>query len=111
MTRPSSVGLLVLAALALAIALGWSLIQVAEGVATLVAGLLYEIGDNDPHLGAYGFTEWGGFLAWEVGGRVLTFGALVVGLVQMGAVLVVAALFYRRFSDSPPDAERRAEPT
>jgi hypothetical protein len=44
---------LTLVTLALAIAIGWSLIQVATGVATLVGGLLYELDTENPYLGFY----------------------------------------------------------
>jgi hypothetical protein len=96
---------LTLVTLALAIAIGWSLIQVAEGFAALISGLLYEISDEGPapnFFAPYGLTEWGGVLTWEVGGRVLTFGSLVVGLVQLAVVLVVAAFVYRRFRTNTP---------
>jgi hypothetical protein len=105
---------LTLVALALAIALGWSLIQVAEGVAALVSGLLYEIGEEDPapnFLAPFALTEWGGILTWNVGGRVLTFGSLVSGLVQLGVVLVAAAFIYGRFRNGAPDEDRFAKPS
>src|SRR5919106_5778395 len=105
---------LTLVTLALAIAIGWSLIQVAEGFAALVSGLLYEIGDEGPapnFFAPYGLTEWGGVLTWEVGGRVLSFGALVVGLIQLGVVLVVAALIYRRFRNHSADDDRFVKPS
>jgi hypothetical protein len=74
-------------AVALGVALGWSLIQVAAGVAAVVTGLLTK---ND-------FTGYagGGVLTWEVGGRILTFGTLVVGLVQLAVVLAVALFVFR----------------
>jgi hypothetical protein len=90
---------LTLVTVALAIALGWSLIQVAEGVAALVSGLLYEIGEEGPapnFFAPYALTEWGGVLTWDVGGRVLSLGPLVAGLVQLGVVLVVGAFIHRR---------------
>ena len=96
---------LTLVTLVLAIAIGWSLIQVAEGFAELVAGLLYELPDEASESGpGFGFffpSQFAGVLVWNVGGRVLTLGALVAGLVQLGVVLVVAAFVYRR---SRPDS-------
>jgi hypothetical protein len=95
--------------LTLAIALAWSLIQVAEGIAALISGLFYEIGDEGsaPNFFApYALTEWGGVLTWEVSGRVLTLGSLVAGLVQLGVVLVVAALVYRRCRKESADEGR-----
>jgi len=88
-----------LVALAFGIALGWALIQVAEGVAGLVAGLLYEIddsGDGPNFFAPYALTRWGGVLTWDVGGRVLALGPLVAGLVQLGVVLVAALFVFRR---------------
>ncbi|HEU5491497.1 MAG TPA: hypothetical protein VFU84_11945 [Gaiellaceae bacterium] len=102
---------LTLVTLALAIALGWSLIQVAEGVAGLFAGLLYEIDGNDggPNFFApYALTRWGGVLTWDVGGRVLSLGPLVAGLVQLGVVLAVAVFVYRR---ARTDAKDSAQPS
>ena len=80
--------------LALAIALGWALFQVAEAIAQLVAGLLYEIeGDNDSFFFPSRYTT---VLVWDVGGRVLMLGPLVVGLIELGVVLVVGLFVYRR---------------
>lgn len=93
---------LTLVTLALAIALGWALFQVAEGVAQLVSGLLYEAPGIGGDLGLVPYGLYTGVLTWEVGGRLLTFGQLVVGLVELAFVLAVAALVYRRFhGDSP----------
>lgn len=76
-----------LVTVALAIALGWSLFQVGEGLATLVTTFftrypfesdLFEGGDFLPAL------------TWEVGGRILSFSDLVEGLVELATVLLVA---------------------
>jgi hypothetical protein len=91
---------LTLVTLALGIAIGWSLIQVATGMAALVGGILYEVDAENPFLGFYG-AQWIGVLAWDVGGRILSFGPLVVGLVQLSVVLAVAALVYRRSPGNP----------
>jgi hypothetical protein len=115
--RDSIAGLLhdlTVVTLALAIAIGWSLIQVAEGVAVLVSGLLYEIGDEGsaPNFFApYALSEWGGVLTWEVGGRVLSLGSLVAGVVQLGVVLVVAAFIHRHFRTDSADEERFLKPS
>lgn len=99
---------LTLVTLALAIALGWTLIQVAEGVSTLVTGLLYAIPDEDSSdvpsrfFTPYSLTEYLGVLTWNVDGHLVVLGALVAGLVQFGVVLAVALLIYRRSrADSP----------
>ena len=85
-----------LLALALAIALGWSLVRVAQGVADLVATLLEhrsssqlpDLQDAEP-------------LTWVVSGRVLSLYSLVTGLVEFAVVLAVALLVLKRFG---PDA-------
>ena len=103
-----------LVAFALAIALAWSLIQVAEGVAVLVSGLLYEIGGEVAPFAGFGIgslAEWGGVLVWDVNGRILSFGALLAGLVQFGFVLAVAALVYRRRRDDSLDEAGATEPS
>jgi len=92
-----------LVALALGIALGWSLIQVATGVAALVGGLLYEVDSENQFLGFYGGSPWIGVLAWNVGSRVLSLGPLVVGLVQLAVVLAVALFVYRPRDDARQD--------
>jgi hypothetical protein len=80
-----------LVTLALAVAVGWSLFQVAKGVADLVNGLLTK----------YPETNFGEFtraqpVTWIVHGRVLTFTTLVEGLVELAVVLLVAVLIARR---------------
>jgi len=98
---------LTLTTLALAIALGWALFQVAEGIAELAAGLLYEIDADQEARGISGFfypTRYTGVLVWNVGGRLLTFGHLVVGLIELAVVLVVAVFIYRRRVVSSEDA-------
>ena len=76
-----------LTTLAFAIALGWSLFQVAEGVATLIAAALERVGP----------AEFGrdGMLSWHVAERVFIFGPLVVGLIELGVVLAAIALLRR----------------
>jgi hypothetical protein len=80
-----------LLALALAIALGWSLVRVAQGVGDLVANLLQhgsssdllDLRDAEP-------------LTWVVVGRILSLYSLVIGLVQLAVVLVVALVVLKR---------------
>jgi hypothetical protein len=79
-------------ALALAIALGWSLVRVVEGVADLVATLLehrsssdlLELQDAQP-------------LTWVLGDRILSLYSLVSGLVEFAVVLAVALVVLKRF--------------
>jgi anaerobic C4-dicarboxylate transporter len=81
-----------LVTLALAIALGWSLFQVAKGVADLVNGLLTTY-PQSPDFEAVAGTQ---AATWIVGDRVLTFTSLIAGLVEVGVVLAVGWLIARR---------------
>jgi len=60
----------------------------------VVTGLLYELdsGTGAPFL----LSQYGSVLTWNVGGHLLSLGALVAGLVQLAVVLAVAAFVYRR---------------
>jgi len=81
-----------LVTLALAIAIGWSLFQVAKGVADLVNGLLTEY-PNGSQLISYVNSQPA---TWIVQGRVLTFTMLIQGIVELTIVLIAAALIVRR---------------
>ena len=81
--------------LALAIAIGWSLFQVAKGVADLVSGLLTQYPQ-----GAIGYVNRQP-ATWIVGGRVLTFTTLIEGVVELTIVLLLTALIVRRTSLTP----------
>ncbi|MFL5938500.1 MAG: hypothetical protein ACJ744_16215 [Gaiellaceae bacterium] len=81
-----------LVTLALAIAVGWSLFQVAKGVADLVNGLL----TNYPDGTGFGVVARTQPATWVLGDRVLTFTTLIEGVVELAVVLVVAVLIYRR---------------
>ena len=81
-----------LVTLALAIALGWSLYRVAQGVGYLVDNVLthapsgsdlIDLQDSQP-------------LTWVVGGRILNLYALLTGLIEFVFVLAVALLVLRR---------------
>lgn len=74
--------------LALAIALGWSLFQLASGFAELVSTLLVDYPDAAEIVAA---SRLSGPLTWEVGGRIVTFGGVLRGAVEL-AIAVVAAL-------------------
>jgi hypothetical protein len=76
--------------LALAIALGWSLFQVAKGVADVVSGLL----TSYPSATDYRVAVRGQPLTWIVGDRVLSFWTLLIGVIEF-AVVVGAALLAR----------------
>ena len=80
-----------LLAIALGIALGWALFQVAHGVSVLINTLLADY-PAAPGIHAFNFEP----LTWEVGGRLLTFAELPRGLVEHGVVLAVALFLVRR---------------
>jgi hypothetical protein len=77
--------------LALAIALGWSLFQLASGVSDAVSTLLTGF-SNEAVLAASGSEP----LTWEVGGRILTLGPALRGGLELAFVLAVAVLVHRR---------------
>jgi hypothetical protein len=81
-----------LVTLALAIAVGWSLFQVAKGVGDLVNGLLTKYPSGTP-LSVVAATQPA---TWIVDGRVLTFTTLIEGAVELACVVLVAAVIVRR---------------
>jgi hypothetical protein len=93
-----------LTTLALAIALGWSLYQTGQGVAYFVEGIAAHRsgslngGSFVPVSGGVA----GGPLTWVVGGRLLTFDQLVMGLIELGLVLAVA-IYVRHITRSQVD--------
>lgn len=93
--------------IALAIALGWSLFQVARGPATTVNWLLLELPPGEAVLQATRYSEP---LTWQVGGRILTFGQFILGLLEFAVVLAVAIVITRRRTRaeaSPQDESSR----
>lgn len=84
---------LTLVTLALAIALGWTLFQVAQGAAQLVSTLLIDYPRSADTFGSIRYSEP---LTWVVGDRILTFGPLLRGVVELAVVLAVAMLVYRQ---------------
>ena len=72
-------------------AIGWSLFQVAEGVADLVEGLLTKY-PSGSQASAFHTSQ---AATWIVGRRVLTLTTLITGAVELAVVLVVAALIAR----------------
>ena len=66
--------------------------QVAQGAATVVSTLLTEY----PEPSEIFYIARGSPLTWEVSGRVLTLGQLLVGLLELAFVLLVALLVTRR---------------
>jgi len=78
--------------IALGVAIGWSLFQVAKGVGDLVEGLLTKY-PSGSQLSAFQDSQTA---TWIVGRRVLTFTTLITGLVELAVVLLVAALIAHR---------------
>jgi hypothetical protein len=76
-----------LTTLGFAIALGWSLFQVASGLGYLITTALQRF-DN------VGDGLVGG-LTWGIGNRILAFGPLLQGLIEFGAVLAVFLIVAR----------------
>ena len=78
-----------LTTVAFAIALGWSLFQVAEGLATFIVTLTGNY--QSDRIALYpNFPGFGGALVWEVGGRVIFLSPLLAGLIEFVVVLLVA---------------------
>jgi hypothetical protein len=80
-----------LVTLALALALGWTLVLVAQGVSETVSSLLTHYPESEL-LDLQG----GRPLTWAVGGRIFTINSLVTGLVAFAVVVAVALLVRRR---------------
>jgi hypothetical protein len=76
-----------------AIAVGWSLYQAASGLATFVTTFLQRFPTGSDEFGSAPYT---GQLSWQVGHRVLIFGPLVQGLLELAAALAVLVLVQRR---------------
>jgi hypothetical protein len=88
-----------LTTLAFAIAIGWSIYQVAYGVAQVVEGLTSHVSSDD--IGGVA----GGSMTWVIGHRVLTLDTLVAGLVELTVALVIAALVRRHYGYAEPEIE------
>lgn len=79
-----------LVTLALALALGWTLVLAAQGVAATVTTLLTHYQPSD--LSDVSSQP----LTWVVGGRLLTLYSLLTGLIAFAVVLIVALLLRKR---------------
>ena len=90
---------LTLTTLALAIAGGWALFQVASGLANAITTLLNHFPPGD----LYGRPSYYGVLAWRVGDRILAVGDLVKGLIELALVIAVAVLIRFRKQGHPAD--------
>src|SRR5579872_2775543 len=79
---------LTLLMLTFAVALGWSLYELAHGIALFVDGLFVHVsgGTGNAYLTA------GNGADWVVGGRIFTLDGVVIGLIELTAVLGVIVL-------------------
>jgi hypothetical protein len=85
--------------IAFAIALGWSLFQVARGVAAFIDGLVIHLpGGQDGGIPYFG---QGTGLTWVVRHHLVTLDGILTGIVELAIVLAVAAFVRTR-------AERQA---
>ena len=78
--------------LALAIGLGWSLFNLARGIATFVDALTAHVPDSS--LSGGGFNPYGG-ASWQVGHRYVTLDGILEGLVELAVVVAAAWLIQR----------------
>jgi hypothetical protein len=83
--------------IAFAIALGWSLFQLAHGVANFVDGLTTHLSSNDG--GGFTAYEAGGGLTWEVGHHIVTLDGVLFGLLELAFVLAIAAFVRSKLRD------------
>jgi hypothetical protein len=87
--------------LALGIAGGFALLDLARGVSSFVEGLLTNQSHSDGFPGSLLAGTSGG-LSWQVGHRVLTFDRLLSGLIELAVVATAAILIARRPRELPP---------
>jgi len=82
--------------LTFAIALGWSLYQLAHGIALFIDGLFNHLppGSNGAYLTAVGTGA-----SWVVGHRIVALDGVIIGLVELIAVLgaILLVLKLRKF--------------
>jgi hypothetical protein len=85
---------LTLLTIAFAIALGWSLFQLAHGVATFIDGLTVHVPAGTD--GGQFFGQGGG-LSWIVDRHIISLDGILTGLVELASVLLVAVFVRSRF--------------
>jgi hypothetical protein len=86
-----------LVTLAFAIAIGYSLYQLAHGVATFVDELTIHL---PPHSGPFYPSVTGGQgLTWEVGHRVVALDGVAIGLIELALVVLAAVYVKDRSAD------------
>jgi len=88
--------------IAFAIALGWSLYQLAHGVAMFIDGLTLHLPAPDENNGLGNLFSGpvnGGGLSWVVGRRIISLDGMLIGLIELALVLAVAAFVRSRIDD------------
>lgn len=88
-----------LVTLACAIALGWALFQVAEGLATFVLTFTGEYERNRLAIYPDIAPAFSAPLLWEAGGRLIYLAPLVAGIIEFGLVLLVVLAIRRATSE------------
>jgi hypothetical protein len=90
-----------LVTLALAIALGWAVLDLTRGIASFVDHLLLHVPAHQDNAIAFAYSPGGGALTWVVHQHVITLDGMLTGAIEVGAVLLAATLIARRrFSES-----------
>ena len=84
-----------LVTIAFAIAIGWSLYQLAHGIAFFIDGLTVHLPAASPN-GLIPYSSESGGLTWIVGRRYIALDGIVIGLLELGVVLLVAVAVRRR---------------
>lgn len=86
--------------IAFAIALGWSLFELARGLAQFIDALTLHLPPPDPNaFGGRGYGSGGGGLSWVVGRHLISLDGLLIGVLQLVFVLAVAAYVRSRIAD------------
>ncbi|HEX5449939.1 MAG TPA: hypothetical protein VFW85_07770 [Gaiellaceae bacterium] len=85
-----------LVTLALAIGFGWSLYQLAHGIAGTLDALTAHLPPNTSNPGYIGVGAYGGGVTWISGRRIITLDGILQGLIELAAVTLVAVLVQRR---------------
>jgi hypothetical protein len=84
-----------LVTIAFAIAIGWSLYQLAHAVAFFIDGLTVHLPSSSPN-GLIPYSTQSGGLTWVIGRHIVALDGIVIGVIELGAVLLVAVAVRRR---------------
>lgn len=97
-----------LVTIGLALALGWALTDLVRGIGSFVDHLMLHVPTSNGINGAFTqiYSPAGNALTWVVHGHVITVDGIVIGLIEVAAVLVVAILVARFRSSTPAEAPK-----